>query len=497
MWEANDDVGMSMVAHGYGIASVGSPNLMFSNIFWGYLVRSIPTINGTLGYSIATLGVLIAVGTVLLSGLYRFNAGLVESLTVFVLVLLRPVLFPQFTINAGLLAVAAVMCLQLYAKGNNFYVLLLGFLLAFAGWLVRSIEFILVFCVALPVLPWRKIASDRPIQIGFSILALVLGVSFSLDRQAQEGQEWKVFKELNPVRAAYTDFGAHKILKLHPDILDRYNYSINDINLISNWFFVDSRLSNPNNLKAMLAEAGSLTKQDYYLANGYKSIDALLNPKILPLVFVALFLAVIKFNLKVTASWGLFIMAIFALGVLGRPGIMRVYYPVISLLIIASFLAENTPNWRNRLGVCALILAAISNTSQVISESERFGIAAESIRNNLIDFPNSAVIVWSTGFPFESVCPVLGATPAMHYRLYGMGVLTFAPFSVSYAEQKAGRGFLDLLASKNGVPIIASGDNIKLLETYCKEHHNGQLKDLSKQYYGAVVMNHLRCDAKI
>ena len=45
-WETNDDIAMSMVAHGYGIASIGSPNIVFSNVVWGYLVRLLPEING-------------------------------------------------------------------------------------------------------------------------------------------------------------------------------------------------------------------------------------------------------------------------------------------------------------------------------------------------------------------------------------------------------------------------------------------------------------------
>ena len=43
-WETNDDVAMSMVAHGYGVAAFGSPNLIFSNVLWGYLVRAVPQI---------------------------------------------------------------------------------------------------------------------------------------------------------------------------------------------------------------------------------------------------------------------------------------------------------------------------------------------------------------------------------------------------------------------------------------------------------------------
>jgi hypothetical protein len=86
-WETNDDVGMSMVAHGYGISAISSPKLIFSNVLWGYLVRAIPEVNGTHGYSLATLGVLITVGAVVLSVLYRLGAGYVASLSMLALIL--------------------------------------------------------------------------------------------------------------------------------------------------------------------------------------------------------------------------------------------------------------------------------------------------------------------------------------------------------------------------------------------------------------------------
>ena len=41
-WQTNDDVGMSMIAHGYGNVVAGSPKLGFSNVLWGYFVRSLP-----------------------------------------------------------------------------------------------------------------------------------------------------------------------------------------------------------------------------------------------------------------------------------------------------------------------------------------------------------------------------------------------------------------------------------------------------------------------
>ena len=91
-WETNDDVAMSMFAHGYGVAAFGSPNFLFSNVLWGYLVRSIPQLGGVLGYSIATLAVLMISSTTLFYGLRRLGLDLVSGICILVLIMVRPVL---------------------------------------------------------------------------------------------------------------------------------------------------------------------------------------------------------------------------------------------------------------------------------------------------------------------------------------------------------------------------------------------------------------------
>jgi hypothetical protein len=115
-YQSNDDVGMSMIAHGYGLVAYGSPNLVFSNVLWGYVVRAIPTVNGVLGYSLATMVTLLVFGWATLYFLLRLGVRYFLGLPVVVLLLLTPTLFPQFTINAGLLSVAAILGWQAYAR---------------------------------------------------------------------------------------------------------------------------------------------------------------------------------------------------------------------------------------------------------------------------------------------------------------------------------------------------------------------------------------------
>ena len=53
-WETNDDVGMAMAAHGFGLAVAPTPALIYSNVLWGHLVQAIPSPAANSEASIAT-----------------------------------------------------------------------------------------------------------------------------------------------------------------------------------------------------------------------------------------------------------------------------------------------------------------------------------------------------------------------------------------------------------------------------------------------------------
>jgi hypothetical protein len=286
-WETNDDVAMSMVAHGYGFAAYGSPNLSFSNVLWGHFVRIIPPVNGVLGYSLATMVVLLATGWAMLYFLLRLGAGYVAGLLAVALVIGRPIVFPQFTINAGLLTVAAVIGWQVYARFDEVRILVVASLLAFVGFLVRSLEFFLVLCVALPFIPWRTIQQRRQAQIAFLLLGLAIASAACIDRWSYGGPEWHQFTELNPVRALFNDYGAAENLKQHPEIVARHGYSNNDINLIAEFFFVDPKIADAKRLAAMLAELPQPAMQAEW-QSGVKALKMLRAEVLRPLILPAL-----------------------------------------------------------------------------------------------------------------------------------------------------------------------------------------------------------------
>ncbi|WP_312703796.1 hypothetical protein [Stutzerimonas nitrititolerans] len=193
----------------------------------------------------------------------------------------------------------------------------------------------LVLLLALPLLPWAKLAKDRTAQVSTLALLLAIGGAALVDYQAYQGDDWRAFNALNPARAPITDFGADAELKKHPEILARHGYTANDIDWIRSWFFVDSKIADPTSLNAMLIELGPLPAQNNAITNSWIGIKTFVHPVLLPFFLGALVLLVVLPSRKLFATWALCLSAFFALGLLGRPGVLHVYIPVISLLLIA------------------------------------------------------------------------------------------------------------------------------------------------------------------
>jgi len=493
-WQTNDDVSMSMVAHGYGVAASGSPPyLMFSNVLWGYLTRAIPTFKGMPGYSLATMATLLIAGVSIAYALLRMRLRYVSCLAVLVFVMARPILFPQFTVNAGLLMVAAVLLLCVYAKEGKAGVLCAACLLAFASYLIRAPEFLFVCAVGWTFLPMRQLARDRKVVVGAAIVGCAIAVAAVVDYQAYKRPEWRDFNALNHVRALLTDFGAGKPLRDHPEILAKHGFSGNDLSLMELWFFVDPNLANPPKLDAMLTEAGPPPNQDSRIESAAKGLKALGHASLWLLALVALGVSATRPRRSTLAAWAIFITAITAIGYLGRPGVIHVYIPLLSLLLLAPLARTHLRPRYDALLAVALGIVALVNVQGVLAQSQALN-ATDSQTRERVSGIEGPVVVWGDNFPFEAVYSVLGASErAMNYQLYGLGVSTLAPFAVARSESLAGRGLVDRMTSPEGVPIFANSVLIGMLATYCREHFDGRLETISEPPKELVAPTSYRC----
>jgi hypothetical protein len=500
IWESNDDVAMSMVAHGYGLAAYGSPNLIFSNVLWGYVVRALPSINGVLGYSLATMATLLVFGWATLYFLLRLGTGYLLSLLAVVLLILQPTLIPQFTVNAGLLTVAAVIGWQMHARLGGKGSLVAACLLAFVGYLIRDKEFLLVLGVALPLLPWRAIREQRQMQIALLLLIVAIASAAIFERWSYSGPDWRHFLQMDPNRAPLTDFvnyGAGEHLKQRPEILIRHHYSSNDVNLISNWFFIDPQISDPKSLNAMLTELGPLSMQEGSIQSGFDAIAALLDSWLLPLLLPGLLILLAMPRWPVALAWLLCLAAVFAMGVMGRPGILRAYIPLADLLVVAPLVVgkyrAKTRQWMVTL---TIFVACAGNSYSIIPESLAYNQQSFQVLSDLHGLPAKSIVNWGESFPLEYAFPVLsGDFNSRKINLYGLDSFTYAPFSVASTEQKAGHGMLESLGTTAGIPIIATPERIEMLRIYCSEHLNGQLHEFTAYQTSSLTVQQVQCEA--
>jgi hypothetical protein len=504
-WATNDDIAMSMIAHGYGLAAYGSPYLVSSNVLWGYLVRAIPSNNGVLGYSLATLAVLLVTGWAMLYFLLRLGAGYLPSLFAVALLIAQPTLFPQFTVNAGLLTVAAVIGWQVNARLGGTGTLVAACLLAFCGFLVRDKEFLLVLGVALPLLPWRALRERRQMQIAFLLLGVAMASASAFDRWSYSGPEWQHYQELSPARAplgSFLNFGAGEHLKQHPEILARHGYSANDMDLIVNYFSVDPQIIDPKTMNTMLAELGPLPMQAGSVQSGLKALKALFDPVLLPILLSALILLVLMPRWPVAFAWMLCLAGLFAIGVMGRPGALRIYVPLMTLLMVAPLVfgkyRQGARPWMTTL---TLFAACIGNAYLYIPDALASKQWSQQVRNDTQGLPAGPIVSWADSFPFELAFPVLASnSDSRNIRLYGLDSFTYAPFSVANTEQMAGRGMLERLQTATGIPIIASPKLIEMLRIYCDERMHGQLRGFTtyqtRSYQTrTLTVQQLRCVA--
>jgi len=477
VWETNDDVAMSMVAHGYGIAEYGSPYLIFSNVLWGAIVRGLPSIDGLLGYSIATLLALTLAGAATIFFLLRTGTGYLVSVLVLALVFTRPVLFPQFTITAGLLTVTMMLGLLAYDRDDSLFNLIAACCLGFLACLIRSLELVLVIGVGWPLLPWRKLARSRAACLAVSVLAVCIAAAAMIDVWAYSGPEWRSFWQSNFARAPFTDFGAVDHVLQYPDVVRRLGLSENDVRLIGSYFFADPRLIDPELLKTLLREVPMQITSKTNFASGFSSVLAMFGHQLLPLVFTGACLLLLLIRPGLLLAWVTCLLVMFALGVLGRPGTARVFIPLFSLLAVIPSATTFLPSRSKFIPVAGILLVGcVINGVQ----SARDAVANDALlplaRPGKFISPSSTV-VWGDGLPFQYVFPVFTREADLHdTRIYGLGVFTLAPFSVPFADERFGQGLLARLRSQAGIPLIADINKQSLLNTYCVEHYGTPLR---------------------
>lgn len=473
VWESDDDVAMAMVAKGFGLAAHASPNILFSNVIWGAIVGRVPDMFGISGYVVATYAILFVSAWACLVLLQRLNAAPWLSLMVVTLVFSRPVLFPQFTLNAGFLAVASVLGVCVYLRDRSISVLVIAAMLAFGGFLVRWEELGVVFAVALPLLASRRAVRSRAAVSVLAVWLLAAGTAVGINHSAYQSSGWQTFQAMNLARAPVTDFGAGERLVMRPDLLQENGYSENDIRLLEKWFFGDPDLLDPRRLNSLVAKIGVFAP----VVDASQSISAagegLIVPALLPLLVAGALLFFVRPGRRLSASWALFGIIVVVIALAGRPGISRVTYPMLALLCLAPLL-HPTSTFRGRVFGALLVGAHLLNGYFLIPAARQATILAALAAEDVASLSGQTLYTWGPAYPYTLVYAPLRPWRT-DIRLNSFGVLTYAPFSVAMSERASGRVMLEQLQSDSGIQMITGEAQLELLGKYCQEHIRRQI----------------------
>lgn len=488
-WMTNDDVGMSMRAHGYGAFEVGSANLIFSNVLWGHFVRSLPEIGGILGYSLATYLVLAATAGMSCFYLMRFGLQPLLAAGVVFVAFFLPFIAPQFTINSGLAALTAMLALASYVRDRRFTDLLVFMGFSFIAFIIRWNEFLLICLVAAPLLASVALLKDKQ----FWLAALVLGGALLLaqvaNQQAYKAPEWQRFNDLQSIRVQLTDYGLAEKLRGTPEA-KAAGLSDNDLDLVSEWFFADADLMSAVQsveLKLSGAEATQAWQLDQDgLSKGRKSLTGPLRqgPAVWLTLLMFCMLALFPSRRMATAV-AISAGVLFYFGYIGRVVPLRVYYPVLVLLLyFALVIGLDMTAGKLRHSIVALAVITLGsygvyNILSMQSEADRLG---RVLKADFAGLSGGPLVTWVHRFQYQFVySPLEREAHKKDVDFYAFGSTIYAPTSKAYKyESEPGGGFIDRFLSPAGIDFVGIYDNeVKgrnaSMEIYCAERHGGTL----------------------
>jgi hypothetical protein len=478
-WQTNDDIAMSMVAHGYGLAAYPSSGLVFSNVIYGWIVRHTPELFDVFPYSVVSLALLFAAAW----GIVYFVADRIgsRSLAVMIaaLVFVPAVVFPQFSILAGLLACTGIAGFVHYAHRGGRSALVLSAVFLLLGFLVREQQFYLIVVVAAPFLPYRAILRDRKLQVALAMTVCIAASAKLVDYTYYRQPDWDEYRKLNLLRAAFTDYGGARYFRTRPELLAAGGFTANDIELIARWFFADDKIADPTRLSALLAKVRVADWTLGNLSNVGHAFSALADRNVLPLatVVILIFALVPAARKRASISCAVFCLAIGFIGALGRPGLVRVYYPVVGSLLVLTSMAGDIRGIRKgilagaAIGAIGFAVATTQATNGAMIRNE-----ARMVEDFARLEKGRLYVVWGAALDYEVAYPVLvSAARARNYRWFPLGAFSPAPFARARWREEGGKGLMDRLLDGSSLPIIANDELMTLLGRLMEEHYGRRL----------------------
>jgi hypothetical protein len=470
-FETNDDVGMMMIAHGFGVAALPSSAILFSNVLEGKIIEFIGEPFGFTGYGIYTMSCLVIALAYIHATIGQLTQRYFASLILILGLGLRAVFAPQFTITAGILAVAAIIALIVCLHRRSTWQSIAFATFAVASFCMRDQMFYLVMIMAVPFLLKWHLKLDWPLLgmlAGVIILCVLLTV---LDDRVYRSPPWQAFESMNAIRALFTDFGLAG--RIHADAtLASVGLTPLDIQLVSRWWFIGISPERLYHLVSLLAPTSMFSLSMSQIVGWLNLYTNAPTYMISILTMVTFFAMPIRRTPRSVISLVILLSATLIIVAAGRNGVSRIVYPCLCLLCLANFLFCT----RCKLLLYATILTLPLTLNHFI-ERDKYLLEVHDVATADLGAlaPAAVHVVWGADFPYEALFRPLEVRQEMpKLRLFGLGVAQLAPFALAYWNGSQ-KGFIAQLTSPAGLSVFASISEINLLGSFCDQKFHGRL----------------------
>jgi hypothetical protein len=496
-YETNDDVGMMMLAHGFGLASHPTDLLLYSSRVQGFLISLLGWPFGLPGYSLYLFTCLLLSAAAMVAGLARLNGRFPVDLLLVSALVLRPMFAPQFTIVASFLAIAAATSLLCFEQLRRPGELIVGAMFGFLAFLMRVDALGFIALLSAPMALRMSIVRSRPaLVVGSVVMILMLAASW-WSAEGYDTPAWAPYRAMDPLRAWFTDYGMGRALLASPVLLHRVGWSANDVRMIENWWFFDPAVYSVAKLREVVSTLGVASTFSFTGARALLAFRQFLRPSMAPavvLLMVSLFFVTPGKRLRIFGAVLALLAATLVITMAGRFNVTRVFYPGVCLVIVFAC------SQLSRAAAISLMLAAFAASASTFAHYVPHASAMEDGRRKALaalasSSAHPVLMDWAGALPYQELYPAFelrGEVPPL--EIYSIGADQLAPYALARWGGDPER-VVAQFTSPEGVSIVANGRLMRMLAVYCAQHWAGRLDILSKTRLGYGTLYRAVCRA--
>jgi hypothetical protein len=484
---------MSMISGGYGQMSDKSNLIYNSNIILGQLSLILPNFFGVIPYNYLNILFLTFCFICLGETMYRISTKFFSNLMILLSASLFILIRPTFTTIAGYFSVAALLNVYLYNKNREKRYLLYGFTLLLFASLIRD-EMVIFFVIFTCVVIFISLQKNRleVILYGFVFLTLFI-ISQVVHRIPYSSALLKQSREFLLVLDPLVNYNADRSILQKSDLLLQNSYTLNDINLIRNWYFVDLHMIDPSRLVKLLTEVGwrGRTLELNFPETITSTLNLITNYPLNMIFLSSVTLMIFSSrNKTLNVMWVLLTLSLLLGALIGRQ-LDYVYYPIFIFLFILIFLnLDQSKPITKALTISLSTLIGLGSLNAYQSAVINLKETQKSYQALSVD----KFWVIGGGLPLELIYPVL-EKPIQGPEIIASDWSIFAPKS-NFLKYNSQNNFILDLKSQNGVDVVTNNYHIPLIQQYCKEKFGSDLLISQALESGGIGIKNLKCPSQ-